>query len=157
MATTFTQLVSALRTQYESKGQHRLARLLLSLAASSPKRGVAFGYARNSGITTGKINGYFTCPYAGTITGWTIQIASTDSGTITIRFWKRASGTSVPTVSDNINTSGVSLTSGTLVESTVTSDFTTTAVAAGDVFAVEITAITGSIKDFSGTLQIQPT
>jgi len=60
--------------------------------------------------------------------------------------WKRATGTAVPTVANNINTSGVAITSGTYVFSSSVSDFTTTAVAAGDIFAFEITAVSGATK-----------
>jgi hypothetical protein len=116
-------------------------------------RGVAFGSAKTGGISTGKLNGYFTVPFNGTITGWSLSV---DTGTVTVKFWKKAAGTAVPTVSDNINTSGVSLSTGTHVRSTTVSDFTTTAVTAGDIIAVNITALTGTITDFSGTLEITP-
>jgi hypothetical protein len=116
-------------------------------------RGVAFGSAKLGGISTGKLNGYFTIPFNGTITGWTLNV---DTGTVTVKFWKKAAGTAVPTVADNINTSGVSLSSGTHVRSTTVTDFTTTAVSAGDIIAVNITALTGTITDFSGSLEITP-
>lgn len=79
--------------------------------------------------------------YAGTITGYKIMC---DTGTITIKTWKKAAGTAIPTVADVISTSGVSLSTGTAVQSTTTSDFTTTAVAAGDMFAFTVTAISGA-------------
>lgn len=116
-------------------------------------RGIAFGSAKADGISTGKLNGYFTVPFNGTITGWSLNV---DSGTVTVKFWKKAAGTAVPTVSDNINTSGVSLSSGTHVRSTTVTDFTTTAVTAGDIIAVNISALTGTITDFSGSLEITP-
>jgi hypothetical protein len=120
----------------------------------SPAKGLVFGFAKSAGIPTGQLNGFVTVDYAGTISGWSL---SANTGTITVRFWKKANGTAVPTVADNINTSGVSLSSGTHVRSTTVSDFTTTAVAVGDIFAVEITALTGTITNFSGTLEITPT
>lgn len=106
-----------------------------------------------SAIATGKVKGYFTCPYAGTITGWNIMA---DTGTVTIKAWKIATGTAVPTIANVINTNGVSLSSGTAVHSTTVTDFTTTAVAANDIFAFDITAISGPTQ-LSFGLQITKT
>lgn len=78
---------------------------------------------------------------AGTITGWVLL---TDTGVATVRVWKVAAGTASPTVSNNINTSGLSLVTGTAIISSTVSDFTTTAVAAYDLFAFEVTALSGS-------------
>jgi hypothetical protein len=105
----------------------------------------------------GKIAGYFTFPFAGTISGWSINIKNTDVGTIALRFWKIAAGTAVPTVANNINTSGVQLSTGTHIRSTVVTDFITLAVAAGDIMAVEVFAMTGTISELSGTLEVTPT
>lgn len=98
-----------------------------------------------SAITTGQKGGYPVVPFAGTITGYKI---TADTGTCTVKFWKIASGTAIPTVSNNINTSGVSLSSGTAIISSTTSDFTTTTVTANDIFALNITAISGVTKLF---------
>lgn len=106
-----------------------------------------------SAITTGKVKGFFTCPYAGTITAWNITV---DTGTVTIKAWKIASGTAKPTNANSINTSGVALSSGTAVHSTTLTDFTTTTVAANDIFAFEITAISGP-TELSYGLQINKT
>lgn len=128
----------------------------VSTASATPK-GVSFVSSRTSGILTGKLSGYFTFAYAGTIQGWSISVGATDSGTVTIKFWKVAGGTSVPTSANSINTSGIQLTTGNHVRSTTVTDFTTTAVTAGDVLAVEITAVTGTITDLSGVLEVLPT
>ena len=96
-----------------------------------------------SAIPTGKVAGYVTVPFAATIVGYSIMA---DTGTCTIKTWKKASGTAVPTVSDNISTSGVSLSTGTTVTSTTTSDFTTTAIAAGDILAFNITALASATE-----------
>lgn len=106
-----------------------------------------------SAISTGKVKGYFTCPYAGTITAWNIMV---DTGTVTVKVWKVASGTAVPTIANVINTNGVALSSGTAVHSTTVTDFTTTAVAANDIFAFDITAISGPTQMSFG-LQINKT
>lgn len=96
-----------------------------------------------SAIATGKVKGYATCSQAGTITAWSVGV---NTGTCTIRVWKVASGTAVPTVSNNINTAGVAISSGTYVRSTTVTDFTTTAVAANDIFAFEITALSSATE-----------
>jgi hypothetical protein len=119
--------------------------------AVSMVRGFGFG-KRMSALVTGKLDYVFTCPYAGTISGWNIAIASSGAATVTLKFWKRAGA--YPTSANSINTSGISLTSGNYISSTVLTDFTTLAVAIGDVFAVEVVAVTGTITEVSGALLI---
>lgn len=94
-------------------------------------------------ISTGKIKGYWTAKYAGTITGWSLSL---NSGTATVKVWKIASGTAVPTSANSINTSGVAISSGTHIHSTTLTDFTTTAVTAGDVFAFNIEAVSSATE-----------
>lgn len=94
-------------------------------------------------IATGKVKGFFTCPYAGTITGWSIVA---DTGTVTVKVWKIATGTAKPTSANSINTSGVSLSSGTAIRSSTLTDFTTTAIAAGDILAYNIEAVSGATE-----------
>lgn len=96
-----------------------------------------------SAIATGKVKGYVTVPYAATISGWNIML---DTGTCTVKVWKIATGTAVPTVANVINTSGVSISSGTAVHSSVVTDFTTTSVAANDIFAFDITALSSATQ-----------
>ncbi|HEU0048012.1 MAG TPA: hypothetical protein VFQ43_10460, partial [Nitrososphaera sp.] len=80
-----------------------------------------------------------TVPYAGTITGWNI---SADAGTCTVKWWKKANGTAIPTIADVINTSGVALSSGTHVRSSTVTDFgANTTVTAGDMFIADLTAV----------------
>lgn len=93
-----------------------------------------------SAISTGKVKGYFVFPDAATITGWNITV---DTGTVTVKVWKIAAGTAKPTSSDSINTSGVSISSGTSIRSSTLSDFTTTSIAAGDIVAYNIEAVSG--------------
>jgi hypothetical protein len=83
----------------------------------------------------------WTCPYSGTITGYSI---STNTGTCTLKTWKKANGTAIPTIADVISTSGVSLSTGTHIRSSTVSDFTTTTVTAGDMFMAQVTAVSGA-------------
>lgn len=82
--------------------------------------------------------------YACTITAFSICAsgsAGAAPGTVTFKFLKVASGTAQPTAANSINTSGVSLTTGTCVRSTTLSDFTTTAVTANDLVSATQTAV----------------
>jgi hypothetical protein len=104
----------------------------------SPQRaiGVVFDGA-GSALSSGKTI-YFTVPFACTINSWNL---TADTGTATIKFWKVATGTAIPTSANSINTSGVSLASGTAIHSTTLSDFTSTAVTANDIFGVNLFAV----------------
>lgn len=93
--------------------------------------------------TTGQQGSYVVFPVAGTITGYKIVA---DTGTATIKTWRVASGTSAPTVSNVISTSGVSLSSGTAIISSTVTDFTSTTVSANDIFAFDLTAVSGATK-----------
>ena len=104
--------------------------------------GYAFGDAvTGSALTTAEV-GYVTVPFACTITGW--HIMSTTAETITFKVWRVNGGTALPTVANSINTSGVSLSSGTKVDSTTVTDFTSTAIAANDTLGFSLTAVTAS-------------
>lgn len=113
--------------------------------ASNARLGLVGATFYNGGLalSTGACVGYVTCPYAATITGYSIAV---DTGTATVTTWKVATGTAVPTVSNSISTSGVSLSTGTYVRSTTTSDFTTTTVSANDIFVFNISAVSGPTK-----------
>lgn len=93
--------------------------------------------AGSAALTTGTSIAV-VCPYAGTISGYSIAASS---GTCTVKTWKKSTGTAIPTVSDNISTSGVSLSTGTAVRSSTVTDFTSTAVAAGDIFIFDLSAV----------------
>jgi len=109
-----------------------LTSIISSLGASFDGAGVAVA----SGSTQ-----YVVAPYTGTISRW---IITADTGTCTIKFWKKAAGTTRPTVADSISTSGVSLSTGTMIRSSTTSDFTTTAVTAGDIIAINVDTVSGA-------------
>jgi len=127
--------------------------LVAQTGTTSRYRSITFTTS-NAGniIAIGKVPGYFTCPYAGTITGWNI---TADTGACTIQTWKVATGTAVPTVSNSISTSGVSLASGTAKHSADTSHFMHITVAAYDIFAFNVSAVT-SATQLSFGLQITP-
>ncbi len=110
-------------------------------AVTNPKV-VKIGFSALS-PTTGQQGTFFVFPVSGTITGWDFVA---DTGTATVQVWKIAAGTAAPTVSNSINTSGVALATGTAIESTTVTDFTTTTVTAGDIFAFNLSAVSGSTK-----------
>ena len=93
-------------------------------------------------------------PVACTITAYAISVNPAD--TATFRVWKKATGTAIPTVSDNINTSGVSISSGTHVRSTILADFTTTSVAAYDMMIVQLSAAGGTATAASLSVECTP-
>lgn len=93
--------------------------------------------------TTGQQGTYVVFPRTGTITAWNFVV---DAGTATVKVWKIATGTTAPTSANVINTSGVSISTGTAVRSTTVSDFTTTTVTANDIFAFEVTAVSTATK-----------
>ncbi len=94
----------------------------------------------------------WTSKYPGTITGF---IISADQGTCTLKVWKKATGTAIPTIADVINTSGVSLATGTHIDSTTVTDFTTTTVSVGDQFMAQVTAVSGGTTDITFQIPIR--
>jgi len=102
--------------------------------------GASFGTPGGAALTTGGVQ-YFNMPQACTIGGYEI---TADAGTATVKFWKIATGTAIPTSANSISTAGVSLGSGTHIYSTTVTDFTTTAVSANDIGAVTLTAVSGA-------------
>jgi hypothetical protein len=120
--------------------------------SSSGIRGIPFSIGDPAGSTltvASTTTDYITVPFACTISAYNLLI---DAGTITVKFWKVATGTAIPTSTNSINTSGVGISSGTAIHSTTLTDFTTTAVAANDIMAVNITAVT-TAKYFSAVLE----
>jgi hypothetical protein len=104
--------------------------------------GWSFGdVATGSALTTSEV-GYITVPHACTLTGWHIMA---DSGTVTIKVARVNGGTALPTIASNsISTSGISLASGTKIDSTTITDFTSTAIAQNDTLGFFITAVSGA-------------
>lgn len=115
-------------------------------------RGLSFtiGDPAGSALTVASTTtDYLTVPFGCTISAYNLVI---DAGTITVKFWRKATGTAIPTSSDSISTSGVSISSGTAIHSTTTSDFTSTTVTANDIIAMNVTAVS-SAKFVNGVLQ----
>lgn len=99
----------------------------------------SFGDPAGSALSAGSTTTvYVTVPYVCAIRSWAIVV---DAGTATVKFWRKATGTAIPTSSDSINTSGVAISTGTAVRSTTLSDFTSTAIAAGDIVAANISTV----------------
>ncbi len=113
-----------------------------TLSLATQFRGLSFTFdGGGSALASGKTV-YLRIPFACTIANW--SILSDVAETVTIKAWKIASGTAIPTVANSINTSGVSLSSGTAVVSSTVSDFTTTTVTGNDLMAANITAVTAA-------------
>lgn len=110
----------------------------------STTRSLGWSYgdvATGSALTTSEV-GYITVPYACTIIGWHIMA---DAGTVTIQTARVNGGTALPTLGSNsISTAGVSLSTGTKVDSSTVSDFTSTSIAANDTLGFFITAVSGA-------------
>ena len=104
----------------------------------------SFGAGFNGGgaaITSGSTV-YVTVPFACTIVGFNI---TADTGTISFDVWKLATGTAIPTISATILSGGfLALSAGTALHSASTALFTTTAVAANDIFAFNVEAVSGA-------------
>lgn len=117
------------------------------------QRAIAFtiGDPGNSSALTAAstTTSYVTVPFACTIAAYSLLI---DAGTITVKFWKIATGTAIPTSSNSINTSGVAISSGTAIRSATVSDFTTTTVTANDILAMNVTSV-ATAKFVTGVLE----
>ena len=107
------------------------------------------GTALNSGTTPASYALMATVPFACTITRYSL---AADQGTVTVKFWKVATGTAIPVVGNSINTSGLSLSSGTKIDSSTLSDFTTTAIALNDSIIMDITTVAGGMTYLDGVL-----
>lgn len=121
-------------------------------AVTNTIRGIPFTIGDPGGSTltvASTTTDYITVPFACTITAYNLAI---DAGTITVKFWRKATGTAIPTSSDSISTSGVGISSGTAIHSATVSDFTSTAIAANDILAMNVTAV-ATAKYVTGTLQ----
>lgn len=107
-------------------------------------RTFAIGFGADGGgsaLSTGALKTAHTAPVGYSIVGYNISL---DTGTATVKFWKIADGTAIPTITNVINTSGVAISSGTHVRSSTVSDFTTTTITAGDIIMMDLTAVSGA-------------
>ena len=124
---------------------------------STPIKVRAIGFsigdpANSSALNTSSVSATVTVPFACTISAYNLAFGPGDTGTITVKFWKVATGTGIPTISNVINTSGVGIASGTAIHSTTLTDFTSTAVAANDMIAMVVTAV-ATTKSITGVLE----
>jgi hypothetical protein len=127
---------------------------ILAMGSPTGAHGLSFTIYNSGGLASGSTTAstdYLTVPFACTIQAYNLVV---DTGTITVKFWKIATGTAIPTSSNSINTSGVSISTGTAIHSTTLSDFTTTTVTANDIMAMNITAASGPTY-VNGVLQCQ--
>ena len=105
--------------------------------------GTTFGDTGGSALTSGSVV-YFTVPYACAIAGWNMNVLPS-GGTATVDIWKIATGgTAAPTVSNSITASALpALSTGTLIQSTTLTGWTTS-VAAKDDFGFQLKTVGGS-------------
>ena len=111
------------------------------VAANQRIRAVGYTFDGGGAALTAGATKYLTVPFACTIGAWNIVV---DTGTASVKTWKAATGTAIPTAANSISTSGVSISSGTAIHSTVLADFTSTAVAANDVIGFNLSAVAGA-------------
>lgn len=118
-----------------------VAKVAGTAAATIKTRGIPFtiGIPGGTALTVASTTtDYITVPFACTISAYNLLI---DAGTITVKFWKIATGTAIPTSGNSISTSGVGIASGTAIHSATVSDFTSTTVTANDIMAMNVTAV----------------
>lgn len=101
--------------------------------------GYAFGDTAGAALTAGSV-GYFTVPYACTISAWNINV---DAGTATFDIWKIATGSAIPTVSNSITASAQpAIASGTSIHSTTMTGWGSGVnVSANDIFGIQLKTV----------------
>lgn len=106
---------------------------------------MAPGFNNSATPTVAQQGAYWVAPCSGALTGWDIVV---DAGTATVKVWRIATGTAAPTNANSINTSGVSISTGTAIHSTTLTDFgANTTFTAGDIFGYENTAVSGVTRE----------
>lgn len=123
------------------------------LPSTTRIRGLSFtvGDPTNSSALTTSYTAYFSVPFACTISAYDLLVDATDT-TLRVKFWKVATGTAIPTVSNSISTNGLGVPSGTNVKSTTLSDFTTTTVTKDDIMAMNV-SVANTAKMVNAVLQ----
>jgi len=124
-------------------------------ALLGPIRGLSFTVYNSAGLAAGTTSASYdiiTVPFSCSLQAYNLAI---DQGTITVKFWKVATGTAIPTSGNSISTSGESIASGTAIHSTTLTDFTTTTVSQNDIMAMDITAVAGGATFVNGVLACQ--
>lgn len=113
------------------------------------------GFTNAGGAIAATIGLPVTAASACTIRAWSLSIPAADTGTVTVKFLKIAAGTSSPAIGNSINTSGVSLSSGTHIRSTTLTDFTSLIVSQGDIIAADLITVGGSPTGLTASLECQ--
>lgn len=146
-------LVNGTGLTYAAVNSGNTTTITPTVTAPIRTRGLVFSYGdpgNSSAITAGSTaTDYMTVPFACTISAYNILI---DAGTVTIKFWKVATGTAIPTSGNSISTSGVAISTGTAIHSTTVTDFTTTAVSANDILAMNVSTV-ATAKFVSASLE----
>lgn len=106
-------------------------------------RAIGVTFDGGGSTLTAGITKYLTVPIACTLSAYNFAV---DTGTATVKTWKVATGTAIPTVSNSISTSGVAIASGTALHSTTMTDFTTTTVTANDIFGFNLLAVSAATQ-----------
>lgn len=127
-------------------------------ASGSTTRALSWTFA-GAAVSAGQISGGMTLPSAScTISGWDIDTKTSAgvavSDTATIKVLDIASGTTSPGTGNSINTSGVSISTGSHVHSTTLSDFTSTTPSQWDVIAFDLYATGGVAGQVTFTLSL---
>lgn len=131
-------------------------------AGPAATHGLAFSIGQPGGsqLTTASISPTLGLPFACTIgnpsgSKYTLALGEGDSGTVTVAFWKVSGGTAIPTSANSISTSGLTLSSGSQLQSSTFSDFTTTTINQNDIMTMAIVAISGSVSSVTAVLPCQ--
>ena len=102
---------------------------------------IPFTNAGNAIASAGAIS-YSNVPYNCNLSGWSVVA---DAGTASFDVWQLASTTALPTVTNSITGGNYpALTSGSKVQSTAFTSWTTTALTVGSSLAVKLQTVTGS-------------
>ena len=117
--------------------------LVGEVSAAAPASSMLHGFGAAFEAPAAGQTAYVAVPVGGTIKAWNIVL---DAGTCTIKVWKIAVGSAIPTAANSINTSGVSISSGTAIHSLVLTDFKTRTVADEDIVGIHLEAMSGATQ-----------
>lgn len=116
---------------------------VISLTANARTHAISVTFDGGGAALTSGVSKILAVPFGCTIAA---SILSVDAGTATVKTWKIASGTAIPTVANNISISGISISSGTSLPTPNASDFTTTTVTKNDIFIFNLFAVSGATQ-----------
>ena len=113
------------------------------------KRGFQIAFGGTDAVVGSVI--YVTMPYSCTAAGYVLS--ADPAGTATIKLWKTADGSAVPTSANSISSNGFSLSTGSRIHSSDLADLSTTGWAAYDTTAVYLSAVSGNPNHVSLMLE----